>query len=376
MKCGQKVVRRSGFTLIELLVVIAIIALLIGILLPALGEARKSGRLTICFANMKQLGTASQSYAADYLDKLYSFTVTPENAYALLRDNDLQSQAAGGALPAASAQAVDIMRRRTGRDQGTMPQIDGWIPHVLYSHLVLQDYLASRLPEKLVMCPEDRVRAIWQSDPLGFADGVPMPAPVERSFRWPYSSSYETVAFTYANDRCGTAGPGQIAAPGITQGPSHRFYQQVVGGGTPTRTLEQEIGRRKLSEVQFTDKKVLQYDSVCRHRGKQPFFYTYPNASSTCLFFDAHVALKKTGPAWNKGGKWIDANDGVDPANAASPFAFIIRYTPEATWEPILNGEVDYAAPGFYRWTRGGLKGIDFESWEWRWPDSSGTAQY
>ncbi|MFO0834515.1 MAG: prepilin-type N-terminal cleavage/methylation domain-containing protein [Phycisphaerales bacterium] len=53
-----------GFTLIELLVVIAIIALLIAILLPALGQARDAGRQTVCLANLSQLGQALVHYQA------------------------------------------------------------------------------------------------------------------------------------------------------------------------------------------------------------------------------------------------------------------------------------------------------------------------
>jgi len=56
----------SGFTLIELLVVISIIALLIGLLLPALSQARDASRRAVCLSNMKQIGYGMQFYAKDY----------------------------------------------------------------------------------------------------------------------------------------------------------------------------------------------------------------------------------------------------------------------------------------------------------------------
>ena len=58
--------RHRAFTLIELLVVISIIALLVGILLPALSAARKTAQTAVCLSNLRQTGVGVHGYATDY----------------------------------------------------------------------------------------------------------------------------------------------------------------------------------------------------------------------------------------------------------------------------------------------------------------------
>jgi prepilin-type N-terminal cleavage/methylation domain-containing protein len=325
---------RRAFTLIELLVVVAVIALLIALLLPALKQARQAGRAAVCMSNLRQLGVGAANYSIDFKGAIFSFTWSVGNQpsdYADLR------VPANSAADACAKQATDIIRKHSAVEPN-FAEPTPWIPNVEYTHLVLLDFLASRLPEPMVACPEDRNLLLWQSNiPLfnagGFGvNGPPFNGPEAAVFRAkPYSSSYEVSPASYDSSPAGHH---------VMQSTMGQYWYQLDG--------LTKFGGNKLESVTFPALKAHMYDTIQRHRGRQLYF-AHEDSSQPVLQFDSSVVMRRT----------RDSGQGWQPNNPAQG-PTIINYRPYQFEPPTSTGAPVEALKGHYRWTRGGLGGVDY----------------
>lgn len=139
--------RSAAFTLIELLVTIAVISVLIGLLLPALGSARDSGRTAACLSNQRQLGLAWSLYAGDHKgmamplgdelptgERLYWFgSVLTSPAAHVQRDRGYLYPYLEGPLAEGSAYECPSQRWGTYRPQPTSAPLPG-VPTSTYGY--------------------------------------------------------------------------------------------------------------------------------------------------------------------------------------------------------------------------------------------------
>ncbi|MGH7241950.1 MAG: type II secretion system protein [Phycisphaerales bacterium] len=362
---------RSAFTLIELLIVIAIIALLIGILLPAIGGARKTARMTVCMSNMRNFAIATASYAAENRDKLFNYSWTrgtpipPDFARFL----PVASQYADNDMHGAAMQFTYIMQRRlnlTDPDKFATPE--GWFPYVHYAHIPLLDYMSAQLPFKVGACPEDRSLQALQASYLNVDNaGVPVP-PIsgEKDARWrlPFRLSYTIHSAHYSPDKTynvseatGLGGTVNKVA-GIVYAANGFVY--LSDNATPNSMPMGSLANKKMTDIRFPSQKTWMSDDYGRHFGRKANYFADPQCRQPLAFYDNSIRVFMTGetnPGWmpdrksnresmTKRFSWFQEQSEYDP-----PIA-------NATTSP--TGKLGYNAPaGWFQMTRGGLRGWD-----------------
>jgi prepilin-type N-terminal cleavage/methylation domain-containing protein len=161
---------RNGFTIVELLVVVSIIALLVGILLPAVGKARDNAKVTISKGNLTQLAKAHATYAAEWNDRQVTQTVDNFAGYgdSPADANDAYGDATGegGHPPIFAGFGVGGAAWAFWFDIGSNPcntvpiNFDGsceyWGNFRLTNFKPLTNYLNGRVYDPIFWAPKDR----------------------------------------------------------------------------------------------------------------------------------------------------------------------------------------------------------------------------
>lgn len=339
-----------AFSLLELIVSIVAVVTVGAAIAPAMASMRGEGHNAQSQANLMEIGQGRDQYAADNKDRIFTYTWRAGESYTLPTG---QTRIPVTYQEAAALQNQEILMRRTGRINGVFKILsnDGRLPHRRYSHLALMDYMAGDDDGAFVSSrfadPADGDLLNWQQRQLDYGPGssVPYVGEVRNGYdqnsswsdrailqRWAFASSYQVVPFSWQGD-----GPDNVYIP--TSSSPHLFV----------RVGDPDLSGRYLSEVAFPAQKVHMFEEFDREQKRFPYF-AYNIAISEKLMFDGSINSQPS----------RQANDSVNPAQP--DVIWKQRYVPLDTFPIPLGGFGDSSLLNMrYRWTEGGLQGVDYD---------------
>jgi competence protein ComGC len=346
--------KNRGFTLVETAAVVGMVSLLVGVMAPAVKQARVSARGQSSAANLAFIGQGAGMYAADHGGRIFSYTWGPGQY--LMPDGKIRL--AADDQDGADLQNTEILMRRTGRIIGNdrIVRAPDRLPHTRHRGLVLMDYLDELFPSALFTDPDDANLMQWQSNPTDISSESSIPyrprspygGGYDNSFgwtsigvrqRWAFSSSYLSTTSAWVSD----GHPGVNTYVPVTSTP---HLQQAYTWGEPG-SVPLAPGRN-FAEVTFPSSKVHIFEEFDRSQPGSPYF-AYDHARPDKLMFDGSVNDLASGLA----------------APSRSP-AFPNRvwrqnYVPLQTFPVPLSGLGEQTLLSQrYRWTYRGLKGLDY----------------
>jgi len=253
--------RRRGFTLIELLVVISIIALLVGLLLPALSRARAAARATRCLGNLRNQGIGLDTYSQEFNGVIANGAVI-ETVY-----NISERRIVFGTKPAHSA----------GWDRVFGFDVNGTIDYGIlnrYWFLSTAQYIAKQETAKAVwddvfFCPDDRFYSARAKD-----------------MRDNYQNQVHRISYIMSDSAHWDPSMFTDEKIGLIMEEDQMYSNSERQANAGPSTL-QTPGRRwmKKEEIKFPTQKVYLFEVNAFHE-EPTHGYNERNLQATALFYD------------------------------------------------------------------------------------------